>query len=304
MRKCFLILMMTALLIFPSAVFAQEKISIESVTVSLWPEYDEPSMLVIDSVMLSGVAEFPVQVDLRIPATSRVHTVAVGSSSDAVSDQDINCAMQKNCSTKTDGDWLVISITATGPAVRLEYYDSALTMDDAQRSYVYRWMSDYDVANLSVSLQRPFDAAQFASSLPLQDGGVTDDIQYYLSNVGAVPAGQTLSFDLSYQKSTDALSVSHLGIKPVVVDENTPGRVSLNDFLPYIIGLLGLVVIVSGFLYYRQSGVAVSTKKSRRRRADRDENEDGVYCAQCGTRARSGDRFCRVCGSRIRQPEE
>ncbi len=62
-------------------------------------------------------------------------------------------------------------------------------------------------------------------------------------------------------------------------------------------------MIVGGFMYYRQSGRTVS-KKSRRRRAEGEESESGVYCAQCGTRARGGDRFCRTCGSRIRQSEE
>jgi hypothetical protein len=153
--------------------------------------------------------------------------------------------------------------------------------------------------------QQPFDAEQFTSSLSWQDDGLhADKLQYYFSNVGAVPAGETLAFDLNYQKPTDALSVSRLQLQPVTVDENTAGRVSLNNYLPYIIGTLGVIMIVGGFMYYRQSGLSVSSKKSRRKRADRDEAESGVYCAQCGTRARGGDRFCRTCGSRIRQPEE
>ena len=102
------------------------------------------------------------------------------------------------------------------------------------------------------------------------------------------------------------LSVSRLEIQPVVVDENTPGRVSLNNYLPYIIGGFGVILIVGGLAYYRQSGRSAS-KKSRRRQhahAGSEESESDVYCAQCGTRARGGDRFCRTCGSRIRQQEE
>lgn len=307
MHKRFLILAVAALLVFPtfvSAVSAQGQTAIESVTVSLWPEYDEVDMLVIDSITLVEDTALPVQLDVRIPAKTDLHTVAVGISSDTVSDQDINCKEEKNCTIKEDGDWLVISINATGPAIRIEYYDPALKRDGSQRSYSYRWLSEYDVANFGVLFQQPFDAAEFKSSLSLQDDGVhADDMQYYFSSVGAVPAGEMFTFDLSYQKPTDALSVSRLEIQPVVVDENTPGRISLNDYLPYMIGSLGVILIVGGFMYYRQSGRSVS-KKSRRKRADREESESGVYCAQCGTRARGGDRFCRTCGSRIRQPEK
>ncbi|CAG0977392.1 hypothetical protein ANAEL_01530 [Anaerolineales bacterium] len=298
MRKCFLILTMAILLVFPSIASAQGQIVVESVAVSLLPEYDKADMLVINYITLSSDTTFPAQFDVRIPADANVHTIAVGASSETVTDQGIQST------TRKDGDWLVVSITVTGPAIQLEYYDPGLKKDGSQRSYFYRWLSDYDVTNFDVSLQQPFEAENLKSSLSLRDGGITNDMQYYLSNVGTVPAGKTFSFDLSYQKSTDSLSVSHLEIQPVEVDEDTPGRVSLNDYLPYMIGGLGLIMIVGGFLYYRQSGRSTSSKKSRRRRVDREENESGVYCAQCGTRARAGDRFCRTCGSRIRHPEE
>lgn len=306
MRKWFLILVMAALLAFPSFAFAQGQIAIRSVTMEFWPEYDTADMLVINSIVLSEDTALPAQLDVRIPADADLHTVAVGKSSKSVSDQDIDCTEKKGCVTREDGDWLVVSITATGPAIRIEYYDRNLKKDGDLRSYSYRWLSDYSVVDFVVVFQEPFDATQFKSSLSLQDDGVNpnNNFQYYSSNVGTVPAGNEFTFDVSYQKATDALSVSRLEIQPVVVDEDTPGRVSLNNYLPYIIGGLGVIMIVGGFLYFRQSGRGTVSKKSRRRRAEHEENESGVYCAQCGTRARGGDRFCRTCGSRIRQPEE
>ena len=311
MRKWLFILVMVALFVFPSFAFAQEnKVAIQSIDVRLWPEYDKPEMLVIDHIMLSKDTTFPTQVDLLVPANAKLHTVAVGQSSDAVSDQGIDCksTVKKNCATKEDGEWLVVSITATGPAIQLEYYDPNLKKDGDQRSYTYRWLSDYDVADFVAVFQEPFDATEFKSSLSLRDDGINpdDNLQYYSSDVGAVPAGKELAFDVSYQKPTDTLSVSHLEVQPVDVNENTSGRVSLDNYLPYIIGGLGVILILGGLVYYWQSGRSGS-KKSRRRprvRADREETQSDVYCAQCGTRARGGDRFCRTCGSRIRQKEE
>jgi hypothetical protein len=301
MRKWLLFLVLGAMFVFPSFAFAQGKVAIQSVDVSLWPEYDKAEMLVINSIMLSADAVFPVNLDVRISADSVLHTVAVGESSENVSDQGVDYT------TKKDGEWLVVSVVATGPAIRIEYYDPNLKKDGDLRSYSYRWVSDYTAAGFIVVLQKPFDAAEFKSSLSLQDDGIhSDNMQYYFSDVGAVPAGEVLAFDLNYQKPSDTLSVSRLEIQPVVVDENTPGRVSLNNYLPYAIGGLGVILIVGGLAYYRQSGRAAS-KKSRRRqhaRGEGEENASDVYCAQCGTRARGGDRFCRICGSRIRQQEE
>ncbi len=299
MRKWFLILVMAVLLVFPSFASAQAVIAIQSVNVSLWPEYDKAEMLVINSIMLSADTAFPVQVDVRVPSDAVLHTIAVGESSSSVSDQDVEKTTVK------DGEWLVVSIIATGPAIRIEYYDPSLKKEGGLRSYSYRWLSDYHVAEFVAVFQEPIDATQFKSSLSLQDDGVhpEDNLHYYFSTAGAVPAGETFVFDLSYQKPSDALSVSQLEIQPVVVDEDTPGRVSLNNYLPYAIGGFGVILIVGGLLYYRQSGRSGS-KKSRRKRTVREESESGVYCAQCGARARGGDRFCRTCGSRIRKSEE
>ena len=301
MRKWLLIFVMGVFLVFPSFAFAQGRVAIQSIDVSLWPEYDKPEMLVIDHIMLSEGAVFPVQFDVLVPADSVINAIAVGESSDQVTDQGIEYTTAK------DGEWLVISITVTGPAIQLEYYDPNLKKDGDQRSYTYRWLSDYNAANFKVILQEPFDATEFKSSLSLQDDGIhPDKMQYYYSNVGAVPAGEELTFTVSYQKSTDTLSVSRLEIQPVDVNENTSGRVSLDKYLPYIIGGLGVILILGGLVYYWQSGRSGSKKSRRRQRsnADREETQSDVYCAQCGTRARGGDRFCRTCGSRIRQKEE
>lgn len=300
MRKWLLVLVMAGFFVFPSLVSAQNKVSIESINVSLWPEYDKPGMLVISYIKLPANTSFPAQLDLRISADATLNTIAVGKTSDSVSDQGIKYT------TKTDGDALVVSITATGPAIQFEYYDPGLKKDGNQRSYSYKWVSDYDVATFGVAFQEPFDATEFKSSLPLRDDGVhADNMHYYTSSVGAVPAGKALTFDVNYQKSTDALSVSRLQVQPVNVNENTPGRVSLNNYLPYIIGGLGLILIVIGLLYFSQSGRTGSKKPQRRQRSRAKEaKEEDIYCAQCGTRANSGDRFCRTCGSRIRQPEE
>jgi len=299
MRKWLLIFMTGVLFVFPTFVSAQSKVSIQSLSVSLWPEYDKAEMLVINYIALPDNTAFPVQLDLRISADSIVNTVAIGKSSDSVTDQGIQYTTNK------DGEWLVVSITATGPAIQFEYYDPSLKKDGNLRSYSYKWLSDYDVAGFGVILQEPFDATEFKSSLSLRDDGIhPDNMHYYVSDAGTVSAGKVLTFDVSYQKPTDALSVSQLEVQPVAVNENTPGRVSLNNYLPYIIGGLGVILIVGGLLYYSQSGRS-NSKKSRRRQHLREEGGDGdVYCAQCGTRAHSGDRFCRTCGSRIRQSDD
>ncbi len=301
MRKWFLILVVGALFALPPFVSAQNDMTLSDVNIQLWPEYDRSDMLVINYITLSSETSLPAVVNLRIPAEVRTPlVVAIGPSPDLVTDQGVQFT------TKVDGDRLVVSIQSTGTAIQLEYYDPDLKKDGNSRSYLYEWISDYDVQNFSVTVQQPFDAANLKSSPALQDNGIHEDqLQYYTSEIGAIAAGKIFSLELSYDKPSDSLTISRLQIAPVDVSENTPGRVSLSNSLPYMIGGLGVILIIVGLVYYWQSGRSYTGKARHRAHtpAESEESGEDAYCAQCGTRAKAGDRFCRVCGARLRHPE-
>jgi hypothetical protein len=302
MRKWILLLMLGTWFAFPMRALAQEGITLASVEVNLWPEYDRAEMLVIEYILLTPDTPLPATVELRIPAgVSTPHVVAVGASPDLVTDQGVEFT------TRSEGDWLMVSIQATGPAIQFEYYDPALKKDGTGRSYTYEWTSEYEVQNLTFTVQRPFDATELTTSPALQDGGIhPDQLQYYISQAISVPAGASQVVELSYEKPSDELSVSRLQVQPAGVDENTPGRVSFSNSLPYVIGGLGVILIVGGIVYYWRSGRTTS-RRPRRRAGMNTDSEDGggdVYCHQCGARARAGDRFCRTCGARLRLQED
>jgi hypothetical protein len=302
MRKLFLIVLV-GLLFFSSIVFAQSNLKLSAVNVQFWPEYDKPDMLVISYIMLAPETSFPTTVDLRIPANVESPlVVAVGPTFDDVTDQGTQFT------TQTDGDWTVVSIQATGPAIQFEYYDPNLNKNGKFRSYRYEWINNYEVQNFALTVQKPFDATNLNTSIELQDEGIhTDQLQYFSSDVMTLAAGETFLLDISYEKPTDEFSVSQLNLEPVDVGEDTPGRVSLNNYTPYLLGGAALILVVGGFYYYLRIGNDSKSKKSRRRKSSRVETEDNPeesYCPQCGTRAKSGDRFCRVCGGRLRHTEE
>jgi hypothetical protein len=302
MRKWILLLILGVLFAFPVRAFSQAEIAIASVEINLWPEYDRAEMLVIDYILLAPDTQLPATIDMRVPAeVGAPHVVAVGASPELVTDQGVKFM------TRTEGEWLVVSIQASGPAIQLEYYDPGLKKDGVSRSYTYEWLSDYKVQNLVFTVQQPFDATGFNTSPALQDDGIhQDQLQYYLSQTVGVPAGKSISIELNYEKPSDVLSVSRLQVQPEDVDENTPGRVSFSNSLPYVIGGLGVVLIIGGIVYYWQSGRSGSRKPRRRARAhaDNEEGKGETYCHQCGARAHGGDRFCRTCGARLRLQEE
>ena len=67
MRKLILICILAIMFVFPSFVSAQNDVTIANMTVQLWPEYDQPSMLVITDFQVTAATTLPVAMTFRIP---------------------------------------------------------------------------------------------------------------------------------------------------------------------------------------------------------------------------------------------
>ncbi|MBP6180224.1 MAG: hypothetical protein KA480_18050 [Anaerolineales bacterium] len=300
MRKIFLILMMGALFMFPTFALAQTDAKLASVSVQLWPEYDQPSMLVITDFELPVTTKFPAEVTFRIPNDANLIAVAA-----YTADGNLMNAVFEG--PNPDGDWQAFTVTLDGAAARFEYYQP-ISFNGEQRLFSYLWDGAYAVDQFDIRVLEPADTTSLTADPKLDSIEQKDGLKYFLGESVKLAGGEQYILNLEYTKTSDALISTGQSVQPAApVDENTTGRVSFNNYLPYVIGGLGVVMIVGGVVYYWQSGKKSGGKKSRRRQHSPSENEEAdseIYCAQCGTRARGGDRFCRVCGSRIRQQEE
>jgi hypothetical protein len=299
MRRIFALLLLLGLLLSFTPALAQGEPSLSSAEVWVWPEYDQPAVLVIQHMVVSTGTTLPVTMTFRIPAAAeKPHALAVGQTSDTVADTAYTL--------EADGKWMKVIVEVTAPAIQLEYYDPSISRNEKNREFTYEWAGDYAVENLHIELQQPFDANDLKMEPPLSNvNPVPDGLTYYTDDFGALASGQAFRLTVSYVKESDALSVSFMNVQPAApVDENTAGRVSLDTYLPWLVGAFGMLMIAGG-LYYFFRGTARTRPGTRRRHASREETVEGqTYCPQCGTRARSGDRFCRTCGTRLRTETE
>lgn len=299
MRKLSLIMLLGMLFVFPNFVSAQSNLTLVNVSVQLWPEYDHPSMLVITDFEVPAESILPVKLTFRVPKDANLVAVA-----NYTADGGLSNAVFEG--PTDDGEWQSFTVTLESTTARFEYYQP-ITFNGDQRIFSYLWDEAYAVDAFSVRVLEPADTTSLTTTPNLASTEQRDGLKYFYGDPVKLANGEQFTLNLEYQKSSDKLIASAPGVQPVSpVDENTPGRVSLNNYLPYVIGGLGVIMIVGGLVYYLRSGSAVSKKSRRRQRvnANTEDSESGVYCAQCGTRAHGGDRFCRVCGSRIRQQEE
>jgi len=300
MRKLFLILGLGVLFVFPTFASAQNNVTIANMTVQLWPEYDQPSMLVIADFQVAADSTLPVEMTFRIPQEANLIAVASLTSDGTF----LNALFD---GPKAEAEWQVFTLTISENTVyRFEYYQP-LSFNGNQRIFSYLWDGAYAVDQFHVLVLEPRDVTAISMSPAYASISQENGSNYYDSGFVKLSKGEQFALNLQYEKTTDTLVAPPQGIQSVVpLDENTPGRVSLNNSLPYIVGGLGVVMIVGGIAYYWQAG-RTSSKRSRRRshaHEEREENDEDAYCPQCGTRARNSDRFCRICGARLRQQEE
>lgn len=286
---------------------AQSQPELRALQISLWPEYDRPSMLVIYRMTLSPETALPANLVFRIPPGAEPLVVAVGASPETVD--------EVSFTQNVTGDWKELAFTASFPAIQLEYYDPALRIEDQARHFEYRWPGDYAVEGLTIEVQQPLGATEMRITPDLGPGkqkASDQKILYYTSQVGSVGAGQDFEITVDYKKSTRALTVEQMEVEPSQpIGENTIGRVRLRDILigALVVGalaLLGIALVMGGGIRLKRAG-PIEARPERRRRSREAQTTaaeaapgGSVYCHQCGRRSIPGDRYCRSCGARLR----
>src|SRR4030042_4669119 len=304
MRKWVLPLLLILSILFPLSAYAQNPLSLNSLQVQIWPEYDKPSVLVIYQMTLSSTTTYPASISLRIP-------IAAGEPNAVAVKQVDGSLYTVDYTRQVVGDWATISFTTTAPEIQLEYYDPTLEIDGNARHYQYVWPGDYGVVQFTIQVQQPAGATDMRI-LPSLGAGPTgaDNLVYYTEDIGAIPAGQNISITIDYNKTTGTLSAENLPVEPsAAIPQSTLADLNVSTWLPYILGILGAGLIIGGIIWFRQSGRQRPASQTRRRRSkvgasesglNTSTPEDAIYCSQCGKRASPGDLFSRSCGTKIR----
>jgi hypothetical protein len=299
MRKLISILLLGMFLAFPISASAQSDAALSFVTVQLWPEYDQPSMLVIVDFQTAANTTLPATFTFRIPAGASLIAVAADTGNGQFLDHPYTGPI-------AEGEYQTFSmVVEQNIPYRFEYYE-ALTYNSDERIFSYLWDNEYAVENFQYLFLEPLDVTEVSLDPKHTAQETFNGLNYYDGAPVKLAAGEQYSLNVSYTKTTDTLVSDAQSVQIAEpVNEDTPGRVSLANSLPYIIGGLGIIMIAGGLMYYFQWGrhSAGSSKQRRRVRSTTENDATSVYCPQCGSRAKPSDRFCRTCGARLRHEE-
>jgi hypothetical protein len=204
------------------------------------------------------------------------------------------------------GKWSVIKMMTNSLQVQVEYY-VPLVKNGTARHIVFAWAGDYEIDKLQANFHKPIGAEDVSLSLPpVSTGPGQDGLMNYAVQKTDLGVGQTFSLTIDYQRQTETLSNSGQPIQAVSTPgADTPGRASMIDIVIWVIGGVGVVLllIVAGIIWssgrQRQGGRSPVVRKHK---PDGKESEDVIiYCPQCGKRAQPGDAFCRTCGARLKR---
>jgi hypothetical protein len=298
MRRVFVLLLLAGLSIFPIPARAQSPIRLKSLQVQLWPEYDQPSMLVIYDFRLPESVKLPVSVSFSFPKEGHLVAVASLAADNSLLNTDyIGPTQTENAQTVT------IQIQ-TPTTYHIEYYQP-LSRTGEQRQFSYLWPGDYAVDDISFSIRVPPDTTSIVTDPDLKSTKVADGSTMLIKDFKSLAAGQQFPLQLTYTKTSETLSVPAETVQPSrPLDSSTPGRVLLSNYLPYALGALGVVIVGAAAIYFLQPQRRQATSR-RRSHGGRTESKPGkdIYCHQCGARAQASDRFCRVCGTKLRLEE-
>ncbi|GAP07591.1 MAG TPA: zinc ribbon domain-containing protein [Anaerolinea thermolimosa] len=288
----------------PRPAFAQNDISIQNLEVEVWPEYDQPSVLVIYRITLSSQTQLPAELVFRIPRSAGDLA--------ALAEQTENGLFNIPNYSKVgeDGDWVLFQFTTTTPQLQLEYYEP-LMKNGSERAYTFRWPGDYAVDSMTVIVQQPRTATNMRLQPPTGTSGPgSDGLTYFNVPVGSVSVGNTFKLQIAYTKPDDTLTQPQAfeAVTPALPANRTPPRSVLNTVIPWVLAGLGLVLIGVGVFWYLRTERTPSRKTPRRPRREEapspgrsPQKESPIFCHQCGKRAQPGDVFCRTCGTKLRR---
>jgi len=294
MRKLIMILTLAILTLTPIPVVAQNQMRLSSVSVDIWPEYDQPSVLIIYRITLGSETVLPASLALRIPSDGQINAVAVVDPSTGL----INSLYDST----TQGKWTLVNITTNSLQVQIEYY-KPLSKTGAARHIVFEWPGDYAVDRLDVNFLRPFGADNVSLSLePVSTSPGQDGLTNYLIQATKLAQNQLFSLTIDYTRQTDDLSISSQPVQAASTPgADTPGRISMTGIIPWALAGIGVLLIAVGviwFVSWQRKGH--DSLKGKKQVGHHDQNVEEVkYCPQCGKRAQPEDVFCRTCGTRL-----
>lgn len=285
-----LIVLVALLLAAVPSAQAQEPITLNNLTIRVWPEFDQPSALVFLVGQVASGTPLPAELRFPLPAGATVHAVAFV---DAASGDLLTAQYRQEGSE--------VVMTSPNGSFWVEFYDATLQVEGAQRTYMLTWTTPYAITTLTYEVQSPY-GAQGLTVEPAGGALSTDELGLPLYTIArnGIAAGEALTLRLTYSKADSTLTADWLSTTESASQPSAGSSVpSTGGGIPplgiALMALGGLMILgAAGYWFFGIRQPAV-----RRRAPVQGVGGSKRFCPRCGQPIQPGDRFCRHCGARL-----
>ncbi len=285
-----------------SPAVAQGELEIPQASLRLWPEYDDPGVLVIFAGSFADTASFPQKVAFPVAAGARNIQATVNDATQGLLTQTWQIEGNK------------VTYTLPQPGFQIEYYVDRPPSGN-KREIAYTFEAPYTIQSMELAVQQPARATDF-SMTPKPTSTITgsDGLTYHLITLENLAAGEKRDIAISYTKTDSGVTSPQLTLTGATPAAQTggpapsqPQPTTQTNWLPFLLigaGLLALIgIAVYWFLARRPTVLPVKPARPTVSSAPSQPTARPtpaaavVFCTQCGRAFRPEDRFCAKCGA-------
>lgn len=284
-------------------VLADDPNRLTQLRISVWPEHDKPSVLVMIDGTLADKTNLPREVSVLIPANASL-LVTTWMNPDGNFERE-----QPSQSKDLDDGYVRVSFTTAQPNYHVEYYHDLLKgAPDKTLDFVFKSPAPAD--QVTLEFQQPLKASNFSvTPAPQSSRSDSDGFKYFSSQYSNITAGQTITAQVKYTKTDPDPSVLPT---PALSSVTLPAPTSASSttFVLVALVVVGLAAVLGFFAWQQRAREKPPTTKMtprqyrrNRRRAGPAASSASVFCTQCGRALGLEDDFCPKCGTKRRSVE-
>ena len=283
----------------PVAEPAPGDIRMQRLSISIWPEYDDPRVLVILRGELASQIQTPTRIRLPLPKGAEL----LGAGMISPQNELLNHPYERVAGEASD------TLLLTLPTRRFfaEWYYDPFGQRQPARQFAYTVSLTYAIAQLDVDILQPDAATEFRiDPAPMRQDVDPRGGKHYRFTYQELPPEASRTFQIAYVKTTEEPSVAKPASSPQTGEPQTSGLSRSAKTWAAFIMLAGFAVILAGgvFIFRHQPPVPAPVQPTAASPTPTAEATAASpnYCSHCGRQLQAAYAFCPGCGRPLRTP--
>ena len=277
-------------------------LQITRLQLSIWPEYDDPRVLLIMRGELAPGIRFPTQINLPVPPNAEI--IGAG----MISELGELLLHPHRVVSGEASQTLEITLPSRRFFAEL-YYDPFETSGDTKR-FSYTFRAPYPIGQLDVDVQQPYMASDFVIEPPaMAQESEGRDTTYHRFVYHDVAPGQEEAFAVSYVKNDEQPSVAKADNPQADGADHKGPQDRKVIYSAVLAGVIAAYVLgnLLWIAYRRRRAPATAAEPATLSMATPPVPPPTVpattnFCSQCGRALNTDYAFCPGCGHAIATP--